>query len=74
MTIETKYNIGDGVWWERGSTFKGGVVEYLQLSYEYNGRESGKVESYTVRGFDDVLYALYAESLHPMNNEVRKLL
>ena len=74
MTIETRYNIGDEVWWERGSTFKGGVVEYLQLSFEYNGRESGKVESYTIRGFDDVLYALYAESLHPMNNEVRELL
>lgn len=74
MTIETKYNIGDEVWWQRGSTYKGGVVVYLQLSYEYNGRESGRVESYTIRGYDDTLYALYAEDLNPMNNEARKQL
>lgn len=74
MTTETRYNIGDEVFWTNGSTYIGGVIEYGEIHYEFNSRSSGRVESYTIRSYDDVLYVKDAEDLYPMNNEVKKLL
>lgn len=74
MTIETKYNIGDEVWFASGSKEVEGYIEYLRINYERGRWEEGKVESYTVRGFDDTLYVVEAEHLFPTKAELLKSL
>lgn len=74
MTIETKYNIGDEVWFASGGKEMCGYIEYLRIHYECGRWEEDKVESYTVRGFDDILYAVEAESLFPTKEELLKSL
>lgn len=74
MTIETKYNIGDEVFWVSSSTYIGGVVEYGEIHCEFNQRGVGITERYTIRSYDDVLYVKEAEDLDSMNNEVKKIL
>lgn len=73
MTIETKYNIGDEVWFTSGSKEICGYIEYLGIHYECSRWEEDKVESYTVRGFDDTLYVVEAERLFPTKEELQNL-
>lgn len=75
MTIETKYNIGDKVWWEQGSTAKGGTIEYIEVNYERSKYDQSQNEKYTIRGFDDVLYTKFDdEYLYPTKEELLKSL
>ena len=74
MTIETKYNVGDEVWFASGGKEMEGYIEYLRINYECGRREECKVESYTVRGYNDILYVIYAENLFPTKEELLKSL
>lgn len=74
MTIQTKYDIGDEVWFASGGKEIEGYIEYLRINYECGRWEEGKVESYTVRGYNDILYVIEAEKLFPTKEELLKSL
>ena len=74
MTIETKYNIGDEVWFASGGKQVEGCIEYLSIHYNCGRWEEDKVESYTVRGYNDILYVVEADRLFPTKEELLKSL
>lgn len=65
MTIETKYNIGDEVWWKIGSKIYYGRICCVVIW--------GDIYSYQVE-FEKCLYNLFETSLFPTYEELLKSL
>jgi hypothetical protein len=66
MTIETKYNIGDEVWWKVKDGYDCGIVCCIVIW--------GNFLSYQIAKDDKMIYNKFEENLFPTKEELLKSL
>ena len=66
MTIETKYNVGDEVWWVKANTVKTGKVLWIDCCLKIYKKEVVQSEYYYIsKPFNVVACGIHGSDLFP---------